>query len=378
MMGSAYIVEAVRTPVGKRRGGLADVHPVDLGAHVLQALIQRTGIDPAAMDDVVMGCLDNVGPQAGCIARPSWLAAGLSQSTPGVTIDRQCGSSQQAVHFAAQAVMSGTSDLVVAADVQNMSMIPMNSSSAAGEVLGLGDDPLARSEGWRRHFGDQPVSQFYGAEQIALKWNIGREEMEDFALQSHARAVHAIDNGYFEEEIAPYAEVAVDEGPRRGSTREALAALRPLSEGGRLTAALASQISDGASGLLIAGDQALGTHGLTPLARIHHMSVVGSDPILMLTAPIPATQRVLDRTGLSIDGFGVIEVNEAFASFRANPDVLNPNGGAIALGQPVGASGGRIMTSMLFEMRRRNARWGLQTMCEGGGQANTTVLELIS
>jgi len=385
MTGEAYIVEAVRTPVGKRGGGLAAVHPVDLAAHVLRELIQRAGVDPAAVDDVVMGCLDAIGPQSGCIARTSWLAAGLPLGTPGVTIDRQCGSSQQAVHFAAQAVMSGTSDLVVAAGVQNMSMIPMNSSAAAGEALGLGPDPLARSQGWHDRFGDQPVSQFHGAEQIAVRWGIDRAEMERYALESHARAVHAIDSGYFKPETVAYGDVTVDEGPRRGSTPEVLAGLRPLRDGGRLTAALASQISDGAAALLVAGENAVRTHGLTPLARIHHLSVVGDDPILMLTAPIPATRRVLDRTGMSIDDFGVIEVNEAFASvplawqreFHADPEVLNPNGGAIALGHPVGASGARIMTSMLFEMRRRGARWGLQTMCEGGGQANATVLELL-
>ncbi len=384
-MEEAFIVEAVRTPVGRRRGGLAGVHPADLGAHVLAELMQRSGVDPELVDDVIFGCLDNVGPQAGCIARTAWLAAGLPLSVPGVTLDRQCGSSQQAVHFAAQAVMSGTADFVVAGGVQNMSMIPMGSAAAAGEPLGTGSDPFARSEGWRRRFGDQPVSQFYGAEQIAVKWDISRTEMEELALSSHGRATAAIDGGLFKDEIAPYDGISVDEGPRRGSTMHTLAALKPLTPDGRLTAALASQISDGAAALLIAGGQAVREHGMRPLARIHHLSVVGSDPILMLTGPIEATRRVLARTSMSLQDFGVIEVNEAFASvvlawqreFGADMSTVNPNGGAIALGHPVGASGARIMTSMIHEMRRSGARFGLQTMCEGGGQANATVLELV-
>ncbi len=384
-MEQAFIVEAVRTPVGKRRGGLAQVHPADLGAHVLIELMQRSGVDPAAVDDVIFGCLDNVGPQTGCIARTAWLAAGLPLHVPGVTLDRQCGSSQQAVHFAAQAVMSGTADLVVAGGVQNMSMIPMGSSALAGEALGLGSDPFALSQGWQARFGDQPVSQFYGAEQIAVQWDISRSEMEDYALQSHERAGAAIERGDFKQEIAAYQDVSTDEGPRRGSTRETLAGLKTLVPDGRLTAALASQISDGAAALLVASERAVREHGLTPLAVVRHMSVVGSDPILMLTGPIAATQRVLQKTSMKIEDFGIIEVNEAFASvvlawqreFDADPATVNPNGGAIALGHPIGASGARIMTSMLHEMRRSGTRFGLQTMCEGGGQANATVLELV-
>lgn len=384
-MAEAYIVETVRTPVGRRRGGLSAVHPADLGALVLRELVERAEVDPAAVDDVIMGCIDNVGPQAGCIARTSWLAAGLPENVPGVTLDRQCGSSQQAAHFAAQAVMSGTADLIVAAGVQNMSMIPMGSAPAAGESIGAGGDPFAGSTGWRERYGDTPVSQFHGAEEIARRWNIERGEMEAFALRSHARAVNAIDNGWFKEEIVAVGDVDTDEGPRRTSTPEALAALPTLQPEGRLTAALASQISDGAAALLVASERAIRDHGLTPVARIHHLTVVGSDPILMLTGPIPATRRALDRTGLRLDDLGVIEVNEAFASvvlawrreFGVDPEVLNPNGGAIALGHPIGASGVRIMTSMLAEMRRRGARYGLQTMCEGGGQANATVLELL-
>lgn len=384
-MDDAYIVEAVRTPVGKRNGGLAAVHPADLGAHVLTELMKRSGVDPQLVDDVIFGCVDNVGPQAGCIARTSWLAAGLPISVPGVTLDRQCGSSQQAVHFAAQAVMSGTADFIVAGGVQNMSMIPMMSGAMAGEALGVGTDPFGRSEGWQKRFGDTPISQFHGAEEIARQWDISRLEMEEFALQSHERASAAIDGGLFKDEIVAYGDVSVDEGPRRGGTLEGLAKLRTLSPDGRLTAAVASQISDGGSALLVASGKAVREHGLTPLARIHHLTVVGSDPVLMLTGPINATQRVLERTSMSIDDFGVIEVNEAFApvvlawqkEMKADMVRVNPNGGAIALGHPIGASGTRIMTSMIHEMRRAGARYGLQTMCEGGGQANATVLELV-
>jgi len=380
----AYIVDAVRTPVGRKKGGLAAVHPADLGAHVLGNLVRRTGIDPADVDDVVMGCLDNVGPQSGCIARTSWLAAGLPESVPGVTIDRQCGSSQQAVHFAAQAVMSGTADMVVAAGVQNMSMIPISVSMRMGEALGLAPDPFSQSTGWVARYGDQPVSQFAGAEQIAERWDISRREMEELALESHRRAVAAIDEGRFISEIAPFGDVSVDEGPRRETSLERMAALAPLAEGGRITAAVSSQISDGAAALLVVNDQALDDHGLTPLATVHHLSVVAGDPLIMLTGPIAATRRALARTGLSLDDIGVIEVSEAFASvvlawqreFKADLDTVNPNGGAIALGHPVGASGARVMTTMLGEMRRTGSRFGLQVMCEGGGMSNVTILEL--
>jgi len=380
----AYIVDAVRTPVGRKKGGLAAVHPADLGAHVLGNLVRRTGIDPADVDDVVMGCLDNIGPQSGCIARTSWLAAGLPESVPGVTIDRQCGSSQQAVHFAAQAVMSGTADMVVAAGVQNMSMIPISVSMRMGEALGLAPDPFSQSKGWVARYGDQPVSQFAGAERIAERWDISRREMEELALESHRRAVRAIDEGRFIGEIAAFGDVSVDEGPRRETSLERMAALAPLSEGGRITAAVSSQISDGAAALLVVNDQALDDHGLTPLATVHHLSVVADDPLIMLTGPIAATRRALSRTGLSLDDIGVIEVSEAFAcvvlawerEFKADLDRVNPNGGAIALGHPVGASGARVMTTMLGEMRRTGSRFGLQVMCEGGGMSNVTILEL--
>ena len=383
-MNKAYIVDAVRTPVGRKKGGLAAVHPADLGAHVLGNLVRRTGIDPADVDDVVMGCLDNIGPQSGCIARTSWLAAGLPESVPGVTIDRQCGSSQQAVHFAAQAVMSGTADMVVAAGVQNMSMIPISVSMRMGEALGLAPDPFSQSKGWVARYGDQPVSQFAGAERIAERWDISRREMEELALESHRRAVRAIDEGRFIGEIAAFGDVSVDEGPRRETSLERMAALAPLSEGGRITAAVSSQISDGAAALLVVNDQALDDHGLTPLATVHHLSVVADDPLIMLTGPIAATRRALARTGLSLDDIGVIEVSEAFAcvvlawerEFKADLDRVNPNGGAIALGHPVGASGARVMTTMLGEMRRTGSRFGLQVMCEGGGMSNVTILEL--
>ena len=382
-MAHAYVVEAVRTPVGRRNGGLAAEHPADLAAHVLAELVRRSGIDPAAVEDVVLGCLDAVGPQAGCIARTSWLAAGLPEGVPGVTIDRQCGSAQQAVHFAAQAVLSGTMDVVVAGGVQNMSMIPM--MSAAQVDVGPGRDPFEGSTGWRARYGEAPVSQFWGAQAIAERWDISREQMEELALESHRRAAHAVDEGRFAGETVAYGDVAVDEGPRRDTSLQRMQGLAPLTPGGRITAALASQISDGAAALLVVSEQALRDHDLTPVARVHTMAVVGDDPLMMLTGPIPATRRVLERSGLRLDDIGVIEVNEAFASvvlawqreLDADLSRVNVNGGAIALGHPVGASGARIMCTLLAEMRRTGSRYGLQTMCEGGGQANATVLELL-
>ena len=383
-MPEAYIVEAVRTPVGRRGGGLSASHPADLGAHVLRALVQRAGIDPALVEDVVFGCLDTVGPQAGDIARTSWLAAGLPEEVPGVTIDRQCGSSQQAVHFAAQAVMSGTSDLVVAGGTQSMSQIPIAySSREAALPLGLTEGPYAGSIGWRERYGDQPVNQFHGAEMIAQKWDISREDMERFALRSHQRAARAVDEGRFDREIAPYGGVLHDEGPRRDTTLEKMAGLKPLVEGGRLTAAVSSQVSDGASAMLIASERAVAEHGLTPRARVHHLSVRGEDPIRMLSAPIPATAYALKKAGMTIDDMDLVEINEAFAPVvlawlketGADPDRVNVNGGAIALGHPLGATGVRLMTTLLHELERTGGRYGLQTMCEGGGQANVTIIE---
>jgi acetyl-CoA C-acetyltransferase len=383
-MTEAYIVGAVRTAVGRRGGALSAVHPADLGAHVLRSLMERTGLDPGAVDDVVFGCIDAVGPQSTDIARTAWLAAGLPEHVPGVTIDRQCGSSQQAVHFAAQAVMSGTSDLVVAGGVQSMSQIPLwYSGVAAVEKLGLTEGPFHGSTGWVQRYGTQPVSQFDGAERIAEKWAISREEMEQWALRSHTRAVAAIDAGYFEREIAPYQGFAVDEGPRRGTSLEQMAGLKTLVEGGRLTAAVSSPTNDASAALLIASAEAVRVHGLTPRARIHHLSVRGDDPILMLTAPIPATAHALRKTGLDIGDIDLVEINEAFASVvvawlretGCDPAKVNVNGGAIALGHPIGATGARLMTTLLHELERTGGRYGLQTMCEGGGQANVTIIE---
>ncbi|MEG3627650.1 acetyl-CoA C-acetyltransferase [Streptomyces poriticola] len=383
-MAEAYIVEAVRTPVGRRGGGLSAVHPADLAARVLTALMERSGADPAAVDDVVLGCLDTVGPQAGDIARTGWLAAGLPEEVPGVTVDRQCGSSQQALHFAAQAVLSGTQDLVVAGGVQNMSQIPIAfAARQATGPLGLTEGPYAGSAGWRARYGDRPVSQFHGAELIARTWDISREAMEEFALRSHRRAVRALDEGRFDRETVTVGDTTRDEGPRRDTSREKMAALPPLTEGGRLTAALSSQISDGASALLIASEQAVLDHGLTPRARIHHLSVRGEDPIRMLSAPIPATEHALRKAGMTLDAIDLVEINEAFASVvlawlketGADPGKVNVNGGAIALGHPLGATGTRLATTLLHELERTGGRYGLQTMCEGGGQANVTIVE---
>ncbi|WP_329322837.1 MULTISPECIES: acetyl-CoA C-acetyltransferase [unclassified Streptomyces] len=383
-MAEAYIVEAVRTPVGRRGGGLSAVHPADLGAHVLRALVERSGVDPAAVEDVVLGCLDAVGPQAGDIARTSWLAAGLPEEVPGVTVDRQCGSSQQAVHFAAQAVLSGTQDLVVAGGVQNMTMIPIAfASRRAAEPLGLTEGPFAGSEGWRARYGDRPVNQFHGAELIAAKWGITRRDQEEFALRSHRRAVRALDEGRFARETVPYGEVTADEGPRRDTSPEKMAALAPVVEGGTVTAACSSQVSDGAAAMLLASERAVREHGLTPRARVHHLSVRGEDPIRMLSAPIPATAYALKKTGMSLGDIDLVEINEAFAPVvlawlketGADPGKVNVNGGAIALGHPLGATGVRLMATLLHELERTGGRFGLQTMCEGGGQANVTIIE---
>ncbi|WP_406285490.1 acetyl-CoA C-acetyltransferase [Embleya sp. NBC_00896] len=385
-MAEAYIVDAVRTPVGRKKGSLAGVHPADLGAHAIRALVARTGIDPDVVEDVVFGCVDAIGPQAGDIARTAWLAAGYSEAVPGVTIDRQCGSSQQAIHFAAQGVMSGTQDVIVAGGVQNMNQIPIAAAMTSAAQFGF-TDPFSGSKGWVARYGDQPVDQFHGAELIAKRWDISRSEMEEFALASHDRAIHAIDNGYFEREIAPIdvdgTLVSVDEPPRRGTTLEKMAGLKVLMEGGRMTAAVASQISDGAAALLIVSERALKQYGLTPRARIHHMSVRGASPIEMLSAPIPATEYAFAKSGLTIDDIDAVEINEAFApvvlswmkDIKAPHEKVNPNGGAIALGHPLGATGARLMTTLLHHLERTGGRYGLQTMCEGGGQANVTIIE---
>jgi acetyl-CoA C-acetyltransferase len=384
-MAEAYIVEAVRTPVGKKNGGLSKVHPADLGAHVLKALVERAKIDPKAVDDVVFGNVDSIGPQAGDIARSCWLSAGLPDEVPGVTVDRQCGSSQQALHFAAQAVMSGTSDLVVAGGVQNMSLIPIGASMIAGQPFGF-EHPFAGARGWAERYGTQIVSQFKSAEMIAHKWGLSRREMEEYALESHKRALRAIDEGRFAREIAPLGDVRNDEGPRRDTTLEKMATLQPLAPDGRITAAVSSQISDGAAAMLVASEQAVRQHGLKPRARIVHMSVRGDDPIWMLTAPIPATRRALSKAGMTLDQIDLVEINEAFVSVvlawakevGADLAKVNVNGGAVALGHPLGATGARLMTTLLHELERSGKRYGLQTMCEGGGQANVTIVERLS
>ena len=381
-MGEAYIVDAVRTPVGRKGGGLAGVHPADLGAHAIRELVTRTGIDPAAVDDVVFGCVDTIGPQAGDIARTCWLAAGLPDEVPGTTVDRQCGSSQQAVHFAAQGVLSGTQDLVVAGGVQNMSMIPISSAMLVAEPLGF-PNPFAGSKGWEARYGTQEVSQFRAAEMIAEKWDVTRDDMEAFALESHRRAARAQDEGRFDREITPLEGVTADEGVRRDTSLERMGKLRTLVDGGRLTAAVSSQISDAAAAILIASEDAVRVHGLHPRARIHHLSVRGADPVWMLTAPIPATAHALAKSGMKLDDIDLVEINEAFASVvlawqkevGADLERVNVNGGAIALGHPLGATGARLMTTLLNELERTGGRYGLQTMCEGGGQANVTIIE---
>jgi len=381
-MAEAYIIDAVRTPVGRRNGGLSKVHPADLGAHAIKALVERTGIDPLAVEDVFFGCVDTIGPQAGDIARTCWLAAGLPDEVPGTTIDRQCGSSQQAIHFAAQAVLSGTNDLIVAGGVQNMSAIPISSAMIVAQPMGF-PDPFSGSTGWQARYGTQEVSQFRSADMIAEKWDISRQDMEVFALASHQRAIRATEEGRFNREIVPLAGVTADEGPRRDTSLEKMATLKTLRDGGRITAAVSSQISDAAAAMLIASEQAVKTHKLKPRARIHHISVRGADPVWMLTAPIPATAYALQRSGLRRDDIALVEINEAFASVvlawqkDGGWDLakVNVNGGAIALGHPLGATGVRLMTTLLCELERTGGRYGLQTMCEGGGQANVTIIE---
>jgi acetyl-CoA C-acetyltransferase len=383
VVAEAYIVDAVRTPVGKRNGGLAKVHPADLAAHVLRELMTRTGVDPAAVEDVIMGCVSQIGPQAVDISRTAWLSAGLPESVPGVTIDRQCGSSQQAVHFAAQGVLSGTQDLVVAAGVESMSQVPMGTSVGLPMEKGMA---LPYGQGWQERYGGQEISQFRGAQLVCEKWGLSRRQLEEFALQSHQRAVRAIDEGRFAREIAPVAGVTADEGPRRDTSLEKMAELKPLRDGWAVTAAAASQISDGAAALLIASEAAVERHGLTPRARITALAVTGSDPVYMLTGVLPATEQVLGRAGLGVADIDVFEVNEAFAPVLlawsaetgASLDRTNPNGGAIALGHPLGATGAILATKLLHELERTGGRYGLQTMCEGGGQANATIIERIS
>jgi len=380
-MPEAYIVDAVRTPVGKRGGGLSGVHPADLGAASIRALLDRTGVDPGAVEDVIFGNVDSVGGQAGDIARTCWLVAGGPEHVPGTTVDRQCGSAQQAIHFAAQAVLAGVNDLVVAGGVQQMSQIPISSAMTLAVDLGF-PDPFTTSPGWVDRYGPGEVSQFRGAEMIAERWDISRDDMEAFAVESHTRALLAIEEGHFTDEIVAVGDAVRDEGPREPSW-EKIRSLPTLVEGGRVTAAVASQISDASAALLVASEQSVTDHELTPRARLHHMSVRGDDPIFMLTAPIAATRHALERTGLTLDDIDAVEINEAFASvvlawereLKPNMDKVNPNGGAIALGHPLGATGARLMTTLLGHLERTGGRYGLQTMCEGGGQANVTIIE---
>jgi acetyl-CoA C-acetyltransferase len=381
-MEQAYIVAAVRTPVGKRGGGLSHVHPTDLGAHVLREVVDRAGIDPAAVDDVIMGCVSQVGAQSFNLGRGSWLAAGLPESVPGTTVDRQCGSSLQAVHFAAQSVMSGSADVVIGAGVEVMSLVPIMSSTFVGRDNGLGD-PFA-GEGFHSRYPDEP-SQFVGAQMVAERWGLERSELEQFALTSHQRAARAWDEGRFDAEVAPLGGIERDEGIRADSTLEKMAALPALPGFPRLTAAVASQISDGAAAVMIASEGAVEEHGLTPLARIVGMSVVGVDPVIMLTGPIPATEKVLARSGLTVDDVDLFEVNEAFAPVvlawmadtGAGHDRTNVNGGAIALGHPLGATGAKLVTTLVHELRRQAGRYGVVAICEGGGTANATLIEAV-
>jgi acetyl-CoA acyltransferase len=378
----AVIAAAVRTPVGKRNGGLSGVHPVDLSGQVLQALAARTGLDPALVDDVIWGCVSEVGEQTFDIGRNAVLAAGWPESVPGVTVDRQCGSSQQSVHFAAAGVVSGQYDVVVAGGVESMSRVPMGSSVAGAWPFG---------ENFRARYDGVAPNQGIGAEMIAEQWKLSRTQLDEFSLASHEKAAAAQDDGRFDEQIVPVTtpdgtQVSQDEGIRRGGTLESMGNLKPaFKPDGVITAGNSSQISDGSAALLITTSAKAAELGLTPLARIHTAVLAASDPVIMLTAPIPATAKALERSGLSIDQIGAFEVNEAFAPVPlawladtgADPKVLNANGGAIALGHPLGGSGARLMTTLVYHMRDNGIRYGLQTMCEGGGQANATVLELL-
>jgi acetyl-CoA acyltransferase len=381
-MRDAVIVQAIRTPVGKRNGGLSEIQPADLSAHVLTAVAERSGIDPALVEDVIWGCVGQVGEQAIDIARNAVLGAGWPESVPGVTVDRQCGSSQQAVSFAAASVIAGHYDVVVAGGVESMSRVPMGMSVAGKWPFG---------EGFRARYNGIAPNQGLGAEMIVDRWGLSRTQLDEFSLGSHAKAAAAQDEGRFTAEIAAVTgpagtKVEADEGIRRGGTVEGLAALKPaFKPDGTITAANSSQISDGAAALLIMTSEKAAGLGLTPVARIHTAVVTGDDPVIMLTGPIPATAKALQRSGLFIGDIGVFEVNEAFAPVPlawlaetgADPARLNPNGGAIALGHPLGGSGARIMTTMVHHMQATGTRYGLQTMCEGGGQANATILELL-
>lgn len=386
-MAEAYIVEAVRTAGGRRKGALAGVHPADLAAAVLDSLVARTGVDPAAIEDVILGCVTQAGEQSFAFGRSAVLASSLPDSVPAVTIDRQCGSSQQALHFAAQAIMSGTQDLVIAAGAESMTRVPMGSNYSLHAQAGLGEGPWPKSI--QKRYGVTEFSQFHGAQAIADKYGFSREDMDAYALASHGKAAAAIQSGAFKREIIPFETLdgtfEQDEGVRFETSMEALAAVKTLTEGGTITAANASQMTDGASGVLVASEAAIKRFDLTPLARIVSLTVTAGDPVIMLEEPIPATRKALERAGMKLDDIDLFEVNEAFASIPmawlkaigADPAKLNVNGGAIALGHPLGASGTKLMSTLIHGLRARGKRYGLQTMCEGGGVANVTIVEAL-
>ncbi len=391
-MPQAYIVSARRTAGGRRNGRLAGVHPADLGARVLDAIVAEAGVDPAAIDDVIIGCVSQIGEQTFALGRNVVLASSLPDSVPAVTIDRQCGSSQQALHFAAQAVMSGTQDLVIAGGVESMSRVPMGSPVTLAAQAGMGEGPFAKSI--QARYGVPSFSQFTGAQMVADKYGLDRDTLDRFALDSHCKAAAATEGGAFAREIVPV-EVTTpdgeqlvhdrDEGVRADASLESIGSVKLLSEGGSLSAATASQVCDGASGVLVASEAAVKAHGLTPLARIHNLTVTAGDPVIMLEEPIPATRRALDRAGLALGDIDLFEVNEAFASIPlawlraigADPARLNVHGGAIALGHPLGATGTKLMATLVHALHARGGRYGLQTMCEGGGIANVTIVERV-
>jgi acetyl-CoA C-acetyltransferase len=389
MAEAAYIVAATRTAGGRKNGRLRDWHPADLGAVVLNELMDRTGVDPALVEDVVMGCVMQVGQQSTNIARNAVLASKLPESVPATSVDRQCGSSQQALHFAAQAVMSGTQDVVIAAGVESMTRVPMGLSVTLPYKEGFGVPKSPRME---ERYPNIQFSQFAGAEMVAKKYGLSKEQLDEYGYKSHQRAIAATQGGAFKDEIIALDGIDAegnavrhdsDEGIRFDVSLDGMRGVKLLQEGGSITAATSSQICDGASGVMVVSEKALKELGLTPLARIHHLTLIGHDPVIMLEAPIPATERALKKAGMSIDDIDLFEVNEAFASVPvawlqktgADPERLNVNGGAIALGHPLGASGTKLMTTLVHALKARNKKWGLQTMCEGGGLANVTIVE---
>ena len=381
-MPEAFIVDALRSPTGKRNGSLATVHGADLGAHVIKGIVERNAIPANEYDDVIFGCVDTIGALAGDIARTSWLAAGLPMNVPGTTVDRQCGSSQQAVHFAAQAVMSGTQDVVLAGGVQTMSRIPIGSAMLAGQPLGF-TTPFAESVGWQARFGNAPVNQFYAAQRIADHWGLSREAMEVFAKESHDRALRAMAEGRFAREILPFGDFAMDE-TARASTLEKLATLQAVDPTyPKITAAVSSSTCDAAAAVLVVSEAALKRYQLKPRARIHHLSVLADDPIWHLTAPIPATAHALKKAGMKIDDIDLVEINEAFAAvvmrfmkeMKVPHEKVNVNGGAIAMGHPLGATGAMILGTLIDELHRRKLRYGLATLCVGGGMGIATIIE---